>query len=104
MDPRRLPQLDRAAKLRASVNVLFGQNQDAPIVVDLASVRRTHLQNSSRIYVQVISWLADRSAVELVVLDDPEGQRRATEEDLARGVDEALDRFEERARAASEPS
>jgi hypothetical protein len=91
VNDRRADQLTRAAKLRANVSVLLGVGQEAPEVIELSAVKRTQLERSSRVLVQIVSWI-DRKVNEFPVLDDP--LRRASEEDLALVVDAALDWFE----------
>lgn len=96
MNPRRADQLTRAAKLRANVSVLLGEGNGAPTVVELAAVKRAQLERSSRVYVQVLSWIDDRNPVEYPVVNGTGDWPRATEEQLARCVDIALDAFEAR--------
>jgi hypothetical protein len=93
MNPRRLSQLERAAKLKASIIVHVSHAElEAPERLELAQVKLEKIQTAQRAYVQAMSWHHPQEEQTVHTVAGP----HASEESLAFSIDAALDRFEKR--------
>lgn len=81
------------------MSVLLRDGDEAPIVVPLGDLTRAQLERARHVFVQILCWTDTRPPIEVVVVNYVDGIGcRATEEQLARVVDQALAAFEARGR------